>query len=211
MADANLYRFSSKEFHANSSLYYYGFRFYDPNLQRWINRDPIGERGEINLYRVVGNKPTTRNDHWGLIDFFCVVEGEVALPVGIPIGFDFSIGAVLDCNNFWNTGIFRSVGPAVGANLGCGGGFGASRRSVYGSSSNWDLNMARFSPSFCFDDDGFNSFMFTWGPGKGVSYSNTFTEPIFTLDDLRKWIGDAVDTLEEYWESMWYRWPRPPL
>jgi RHS repeat-associated protein len=50
LADANVYRFSSKEFHANSGLYYYGFRFYDPNLQRWINRDPIGEVGGINLY-----------------------------------------------------------------------------------------------------------------------------------------------------------------
>lgn len=24
---------------------------YDPNLQRWIQRDPIGERGGINLYQ----------------------------------------------------------------------------------------------------------------------------------------------------------------
>ncbi len=41
LADANLYRFSSKELHASSSLYYYGYRFYAPNLQRWLNRDPI--------------------------------------------------------------------------------------------------------------------------------------------------------------------------
>jgi RHS repeat-associated protein len=49
MADANLYRFSSKEFHANSSLYYYGFRFYDPNLQRWLNR--LGTRSPLNLVK----------------------------------------------------------------------------------------------------------------------------------------------------------------
>src|SRR5437763_1019572 len=41
----NVYRFSSKERHAGSGMYYYGYRFYDPNLQRWLNRDPIGERG----------------------------------------------------------------------------------------------------------------------------------------------------------------------
>jgi RHS repeat-associated protein len=57
MASANLYRFSSKEFHVNSAMYYYGFRFYDPNLQRWLNRDPIGERGGINLYGSVRNNP----------------------------------------------------------------------------------------------------------------------------------------------------------
>ncbi|MBX3745286.1 MAG: RHS repeat-associated core domain-containing protein [Verrucomicrobiae bacterium] len=43
MADANTYRFSSKPFHPAIGLYDYGFRFYDPMLQRWINRDPIGE------------------------------------------------------------------------------------------------------------------------------------------------------------------------
>ena len=43
LAEANLYRFSSKEFHPNSGLIYYLYRFYDPNLQRWVNRDPIKE------------------------------------------------------------------------------------------------------------------------------------------------------------------------
>jgi RHS repeat-associated protein len=38
----NRYRFSSKEIHVGSGMYYYGYRFYDPNLQRWINRDPLG-------------------------------------------------------------------------------------------------------------------------------------------------------------------------
>jgi RHS repeat-associated protein len=55
LASANVYRFSSKEFHSASSLYYYGFRFYDPNLQRWLNRDPMGENGGINLYAFTGN------------------------------------------------------------------------------------------------------------------------------------------------------------
>ncbi len=41
LANANAYRFSSKEFHPNSGLVYYLYRFYDPNLQRWLNRDPL--------------------------------------------------------------------------------------------------------------------------------------------------------------------------
>jgi RHS repeat-associated protein len=45
LAGANLYRFSSKEAHLNSGLIYYLYRFYDPNLQRWPNRDPIVEPG----------------------------------------------------------------------------------------------------------------------------------------------------------------------
>jgi RHS repeat-associated protein len=45
LAQQNLYRFSSKEAHLNSGLVYYLYRFYDPNLQRWPNRDPMGELG----------------------------------------------------------------------------------------------------------------------------------------------------------------------
>jgi RHS repeat-associated protein len=66
MAEANPYRFSSKEFHANSGTYYYGFRFYEPGLQRWLNRDPIGEAGGMNLYEFVGNDPLNAVDLWGL-------------------------------------------------------------------------------------------------------------------------------------------------
>ena len=69
LADANVYQFSSKEFHASSGLYYYGFRFYEPNLQRWLNRDPIGEQGGINLYAFVTNDPVDFLDPLGLAGF----------------------------------------------------------------------------------------------------------------------------------------------
>jgi len=66
LADVNKYRFSSKEWNGNSGLYYYLYRFYDPNLQRWLNRDPIGELGGVNLYSFAVNRPTRFMDRWGL-------------------------------------------------------------------------------------------------------------------------------------------------
>jgi RHS repeat-associated protein len=66
LTNANVYRFSSKEVHAKSGMYYYGFRFYEPHLQRWVNRDPIGVRGGINLYAFVANGPTHFLDAYGL-------------------------------------------------------------------------------------------------------------------------------------------------
>ncbi|MGA2175353.1 MAG: RHS repeat-associated core domain-containing protein [Verrucomicrobiota bacterium] len=57
LADANVYRFSSKEWHANSGLVYYLYRYYDPNLQRWLNRDPLEEAGGQNLYQFTANAP----------------------------------------------------------------------------------------------------------------------------------------------------------
>ncbi len=49
-ATANGMRFSSKPWIAHNGsatdgLYSYGYRFYDPYLQRWPNRDPLGDLG----------------------------------------------------------------------------------------------------------------------------------------------------------------------
>jgi len=66
LADANVYRFSSKMIHANSGLYYYGYRWYAPDVQRWLNRDPIGEWGSINLSSFVGNSSVNEIDALGL-------------------------------------------------------------------------------------------------------------------------------------------------
>ncbi len=65
-ADGHPYRFSSREFHVNSGLYYFGFRYYDPNLQRWLSQDPIEELGGLNLYGFVGNEPINAVDPYGL-------------------------------------------------------------------------------------------------------------------------------------------------
>jgi RHS repeat-associated protein len=67
LASANGLRFSSKPWvgfagSTTSGLYYYGYRFYDPYLQRWPNRDPIGELGGLNLYGFVGNNSISRVD-----------------------------------------------------------------------------------------------------------------------------------------------------
>ncbi len=66
LAGANLYRFSSKEIHPNSGLVYYLYRYHDPNLQRWINRDPLGLRGGTNTYSYVFNNPNALFDANGL-------------------------------------------------------------------------------------------------------------------------------------------------
>jgi RHS repeat-associated protein len=67
IADANLYRFSSKEFHQPSGLVYYLYRYYDPNLQRWQNRDPIGEIDDINLFAFVENDSVNSLDDLGML------------------------------------------------------------------------------------------------------------------------------------------------
>jgi len=63
LADVNVYRFSSKEWHPQSGLVYYLYRFYDPNLQRWPNRDPRFDIRLLNRHR-----PTTPGKARSTID-----------------------------------------------------------------------------------------------------------------------------------------------
>jgi RHS repeat-associated protein len=51
---------------SETGWYNYGYRFYVPLLGRWINRDPIGVRGGVNLYGFTMNKSINRNDRYGL-------------------------------------------------------------------------------------------------------------------------------------------------
>ncbi|VVO00754.1 RHS repeat-associated core domain-containing protein [Pseudomonas fluorescens] len=59
-------RYSGKERDA-TGLYYYGFRYYVPWLQRWSSPDPAGYVTGANLYRFVGNSPVTYKDVQGLV------------------------------------------------------------------------------------------------------------------------------------------------
>jgi RHS repeat-associated protein len=71
LAGANTMRFSSKPAILSATgawgFYYYGYRFYDPGMQRWLNRDPLGEGGGMNLFRFVSNSPMMEWDALGLL------------------------------------------------------------------------------------------------------------------------------------------------
>ncbi len=49
--------FSTQNQDDETGLLYYGFRYYSPELGRWLNRDPIEEEGGYNLYGFVYNSP----------------------------------------------------------------------------------------------------------------------------------------------------------
>ena len=49
-----------------SGFTYYGYRYLDTQLGRWLSRDPIGEEGGENLYAFVGNNGVASWDNFGL-------------------------------------------------------------------------------------------------------------------------------------------------
>ena len=67
LAEINPFRFSSEYHDDETGLVYYNYRYYSPELGRWTKRDPIEEKGGVNLYAMVGNNPINRLDDYGLI------------------------------------------------------------------------------------------------------------------------------------------------
>ena len=61
------FSYTGQRFDAETDLYYYKNRFYSSEQGRFISRDPIGYRDEINLYLYVNNSPTTYIDIHGLL------------------------------------------------------------------------------------------------------------------------------------------------
>ncbi|MBS0621233.1 MAG: DUF687 family protein [Verrucomicrobia bacterium] len=62
----NPWRFSSKRMDEETHLIYYGRRYYDPDIGRWITPDPQGFSDGPNLYAFVHNAPLLRVDLYGL-------------------------------------------------------------------------------------------------------------------------------------------------
>jgi len=60
------FRFSTKYYDPESGLVYYGYRFYSPNLARWLTRDPLEEQGGLNLYGFCSNDAIGQVDPYGL-------------------------------------------------------------------------------------------------------------------------------------------------
>jgi RHS repeat-associated protein len=60
------WRFCSKR--SEKGLVYFGRRFYDPSLGRWLTPDPAGFVDGLNLYLYVLNSPINRLDLYGLFE-----------------------------------------------------------------------------------------------------------------------------------------------
>lgn len=71
-ADAD-FGFTGHYYHSVSGLYLTLYRAYNPSLGRWLNRDPIGEAKELNLYAYCQNNPVLLVDKLGL----CPISGNV--------------------------------------------------------------------------------------------------------------------------------------
>ncbi len=123
-AYAGLYR------HQASGLYIATYRAYDPATARWINRDPVGEVGGLNLYQYVSGSPNQYVDVLGLEQ---TIYGKNSLMVQLQFVASGLMGAV----TITNTGINLSAGAGVGLGSGVSlvGGFQSSNGNTDGISA----------------------------------------------------------------------------
>ena len=64
------FQFSTKFYDPDIGMYYYGYRYYSPEMRRWASPDPIGEAGGLNLYGFCGNDGVNGKDKLGLFSFY---------------------------------------------------------------------------------------------------------------------------------------------
>ncbi|MBU4231143.1 MAG: cysteine peptidase family C39 domain-containing protein [Desulfobacterales bacterium] len=117
-------QFSTKPYDEQTGLSFYGYRFYNPALGRWMTKDPLGEAGGMNLYAFVRNNPIKYIDPLGLNweqaarsggnmveDVFTAITGGfiatatsptvVGIWVGGALVFKGSYGAAVNAGNFF--------------------------------------------------------------------------------------------------------------
>lgn len=70
--------FTGHYYHAASAMVVAPRRLYLPELGRWLSRDPIAEKGGLNLYGYAGNSPTNRTDPLGL-SWWCPGDSDYIL------------------------------------------------------------------------------------------------------------------------------------
>jgi RHS repeat-associated protein len=81
------FSYTGREYDAESGLYYYRARYYDPTIGRFLSEDPIGlYGGDVNFYTYVRDNPTTYIDPFGR-EIVIPFPEPLVIPRPIPIPF----------------------------------------------------------------------------------------------------------------------------
>jgi RHS repeat-associated protein len=88
----NSFQYTGRE-NDGTELHYYRFRYYSPELQRFISEDPIRLKGGINFYAHVGNNPVNWIDPLGLFSSGNAMVGGYLMGIGKGAG-DCAAGLV---------------------------------------------------------------------------------------------------------------------
>ncbi len=133
----------------NLPFLHVGYRYYDPSTGRFVQRDPIGIRGGLNIYAYVSNSPLGRADSAGLlsIDDTLWLIGEVdegaTIAGGVISGLTGDLGGVLEAGIgvYGGRCVSLLAGNAVSACVGVG--LWGLQGAIYTSNALDDLESIR--------------------------------------------------------------------
>jgi len=109
----NPWKYQGKRLDPELNLLYFGKRYYDPAIGRWISTDPVGFEDSLNLYQYVKNNPFKFIDTYGenLLGW-CLGVGEMLLGGTLMV-----TGAFIEIGSFGTLTFAVGIQEAAGLSL----------------------------------------------------------------------------------------------
>jgi RHS repeat-associated protein len=190
----------------DTGLVRFGARDYDPQVGRWISKDPSRfHGGDTNLYVYAGNDPVDKVDLSGLLGFYVQGGGFVGAGPIAAAGVEANLGIFVDISNL-DVSVFSEAGGGLEAATFVATGAGWTAGGVLNSDAFWgtgtEVGIDSMLPIITaegipaigsiaaqFTSDGnLNGFSVGGGPGFGFDAHAfiTDTRQVFSLSSLIK-------------------------
>jgi RHS repeat-associated protein len=130
------FTYTARELDEETGLYYYRARYYDPQVGRFISKDPIGLGDGPNVYAYVQSNPITQKDPSGLVKWHGTMAGGI-VPVwrGTAGYFKFDLWSERMCGKSGNITVIAK-----------GGGSGFGMPSLTAGEIEFDDGLSYFEP-----------------------------------------------------------------
>jgi len=197
--DACPFRFQTKFFDKESAHYYFGFRYYDPRLGRWLSRDPLGEAGGFNLYAYCGNDPVNGHDYLGMANGVLapIVDGpQVPAVEGLTTQAELDVELTELSRQTAKVGFKRvlgTVGPVVTAGV-----------------AGWEVGSFIYNKSPVVRKTGFNFFYYGFFWDAETTRSEIFSQnPSPNIHTGKNFILETQDDWDDFAEYLRLRYVDP--